>query len=66
MQGLGKAIRLNRLLKGRAHKALVVAFDHGGTLGPIPGTLDPQSQIRRFVEAGVDGVLLNPGLLRYC
>lgn len=66
MSDLGKALRLNRILKGRNHKALVIAFDHGGILGPIPGTLEPEAQLRRFAEAGVDGVLLNPGLLRFC
>jgi len=60
----GKNIRLCRILGGRKHGALVVAFDHALVLGPIPGTEDPLRQIRRFAEARVDAVLLNLGLLR--
>jgi DhnA family fructose-bisphosphate aldolase class Ia len=60
----GKAIRLKRILHpDRA--SLVVAFDHVLVLGPIPGTLDPAGQIRRFVEAQADAVLLNLGNFRY-
>jgi DhnA family fructose-bisphosphate aldolase class Ia len=60
----GKAIRLKRILH-RDRGTLVVAFDHALLLGPIPGTLDPAGQIRRFVEAQVDAVLLNLGNFRY-
>jgi DhnA family fructose-bisphosphate aldolase class Ia len=62
----GKKIRLNRILRAPGRKALVVAFDHALVLGPIPGTEDPSGQIRRFVDAGVDALLLNLGLLRGC
>ena len=57
----GKAIRLNRILPGDGKKALIVAFDHGFTVGPIPGTENPLEKVRTFVDAKVDGVLLTPG-----
>jgi len=60
----GKKVRLNRVLGGAEHPALVVAFDHALVLGPIPGTQDPLRQIRRFARARADAVLLNLGLLR--
>jgi fructose-bisphosphate aldolase, class I len=60
----GKKIRLCRVLGGRRHRALVVAFDHALILGPIPGTDDPLGQIRRFADANVDAILLNLGLIR--
>jgi DhnA family fructose-bisphosphate aldolase class Ia len=60
----GKAIRLNRILRGANRKALVVAFDHALVLGPIAGTENPAEQIMRFVNGGADAVLLNLGLLR--
>jgi len=60
----GKAIRLKRVIRpGRA--SLVVAFDHALVLGPIPGTKDPAAQIRRFVEASADAILLNLGNFRH-
>jgi DhnA family fructose-bisphosphate aldolase class Ia len=60
----GKKIRLNRVLGGTGHRALVVAFDHALVLGPIPGTRDPLRQIERFVRAKADSILLNLGLIR--
>jgi fructose-bisphosphate aldolase, class I len=60
----GKKIRLNRVLGGSGHRALVVAFDHALVLGPIPGTEDPLGKIRQFAQANVDALLLNLGLIR--
>jgi class I fructose-bisphosphate aldolase len=60
----GKKIRLNRVLGGAEHRALVVAFDHALVLGPIPGTEDPLGKIRQFAQANVDALLLNLGLIR--
>lgn len=61
----GKLIRLNRILPGGGRKALVVAFDHGFTVGPIPGTENPLAKARTFVNAGVDGVLVSPGAFKH-
>jgi DhnA family fructose-bisphosphate aldolase class Ia len=60
----GKRIRLNRVLGGCEHRALVVAFDHALVLGPIPGTEDPLGKIQQFAQAKVDALLLNLGLIR--
>jgi class I fructose-bisphosphate aldolase len=62
----GKKIRLNRILRGKRRKALIVAYDHAQFIGPIPGTEDPVSQVRRFAEAQVDGILLTLGTLKHC
>jgi DhnA family fructose-bisphosphate aldolase class Ia len=52
------------MLRGPGHAALVVAFDHALVLGPIPGTENPLAKIGQFVDANVDAVLLNLGLIR--
>jgi DhnA family fructose-bisphosphate aldolase class Ia len=65
MSDFGKRLRLNRLLKASQRKALVVAFDHALVLGPISGTVDPSEQIRQFACAGVNGVLMNFGMLAH-
>jgi fructose-bisphosphate aldolase, class I len=61
---LGRQIRLRRILHPE-RGTLVVAFDHPLVLGPIPGTLDPAKQIRRFVDAQADAILMNLGSFRY-
>lgn len=66
MSDFGKRIRLNRILRGRGKGSLVIAFDHAFVLGPIPGTRDAAEKIRRFLDARVDGLLLNLGLMRAC
>jgi DhnA family fructose-bisphosphate aldolase class Ia len=59
MGDYGKAIRLNRILRARrkGSGALVVAFDHPIVHGPIPGTINPASQISRFLESDIDALL---------
>ena len=64
MSDCGKTIRLNRVLGGSRRRALIVAFDHALVLGPIPGTEDPLGKIRQFLQADVDALLLNLGLIR--
>lgn len=64
MSDCGKKVRLRRVLGPVGHRSLVVAFDHALVLGPIPGTQNPLSQVRRFAEARVDAVLLNLGIIR--
>jgi fructose-bisphosphate aldolase, class I len=66
LSDFGKKIRLNRILRGPGKGSLVVAFDHALVLGPIPGTRDAAAKIRRFLDAKVDGLLLNLGLMKAC
>ncbi len=60
---VGKQIRLSRLFSHPDGKAVVLAFDHGLMLGPVPGTVDLRAGVALAVEAGFDGILLGPGAL---
>ncbi len=66
MSDYGKKIRLNRILRAKKQKALIVAYDHAQYIGPIPGTIDPGVQIRRFADAHVDAILMTLGTLKNC
>jgi len=66
LNDFGKKVRLNRILREPGKGSLVVAFDHAFVLGPIPGTRDAAGQIRKFLDARVDGLLLNLGLMSAC
>jgi class I fructose-bisphosphate aldolase len=60
---VGKAVRLNRIL--RDGKAVVFAFDHGVEHGPKdfpPEHVDPKVILKKVVEAGVDAVMIMPGM----
>ena len=63
MSEVGKKLRLNRICPA-GRRSLFVAFDHALVLGPIAGTIDPATQIRRFAESDVDAILMNFGMVR--
>ena len=58
----GKEIRLGKLFS--RGKAVVVALDHGGYMGPIKGIENLPENINLYKKA--DAVLLNPNMARYC
>jgi DhnA family fructose-bisphosphate aldolase class Ia len=64
MSDSGKLQRLYRILDRKTGKGVVVAFDHGLMLGPVPGISPPCERIERFLDGGADAVLLSPGVLR--
>jgi len=57
-------LRLYRILDVDTRKAVIVAFDHGLMLGPIPGLDPPRERLGMFLQGGADAVLLSPGMLR--
>lgn len=64
MSGItGKKIRLGRMLNRETGRALCLAFDHGMQLGPISGFEEPAKVIEQALEAGIDGIILTPGLM---
>lgn len=64
MCGSGKALRLARILSGPNGRAACLAFDHGLHIGPIPGNERPREMIDVAIAAGLDAILLSPGLLQ--
>jgi len=58
----GKEIRLGKLFS--RGKAVIVAVDHGGYMGPIKGIEDLPRQIELFKKA--DAILVNPNMAKCC
>lgn len=58
----GKEIRLARLFS--RGKAIIVALDHGGYMGPLKGIENLPAEIGRYKKA--DAILLNPNMIKYC
>jgi DhnA family fructose-bisphosphate aldolase class Ia len=63
MSSSGKSLRLHRILDRETGRGVVVAFDHGLMLGPIPGISPPRERVRMFLDGGADAVLMSPGVL---
>lgn len=60
----GREIRLGRILAGRDGRCVMVAIDHGGIAGPIPGIEKPAALVRECVAAGADAILATRGVVR--
>ena len=63
MSEIGKARRLARLLDKESGRMLCVPLDHGMQVGPLAGIADPAPLIDIVVNAGVEAVIVNPGML---
>ena len=59
----GIALRMSRLFSAQTGKSLVIAIDHG--IEGVPNGLeDPLAKVDELMQAGVDALLLNPGLFQ--
>lgn len=63
MHGVGKARRLARIFNPKSGRMLCLPIDHGMMVGPLPGLVDPAAIIDAAVEAGVDALIVNAGML---
>lgn len=63
MSETGKARRLARMFNARSGRMLCLAFDHGMQVGTVRGIEDPARVLDAAAEAGVDAVILNPGMM---
>jgi fructose-bisphosphate aldolase / 2-amino-3,7-dideoxy-D-threo-hept-6-ulosonate synthase len=59
----GKAEKLSKIVKPDG-RTLIVAFDHGLTGGPVPGSENVAKVLRQIVDGGADAVLVNPGVFK--
>lgn len=58
----GKHIRLGQLF--RRGRSVIVAIDHGGIAGPVPGIVKPAPLMRACTRGGADAVLTTRGFLK--
>lgn len=61
----GKVHRLRRIF-GADGRTLIVAMDHAGYMGPVPGLIDPAATVRGVVAGGADAVMTTIGSARRC
>ena len=57
---LDKRHRMRRIF-GADGRTLIVAMDHAGFMGPVPGLIDPADTVRRVVAGGADAVMTTFG-----
>lgn len=57
---LDKRHRMRRIF-GQDGRTIIVAMDHAGFMGPVPGLVDPGETVRRVVAGGADAVMTTMG-----
>jgi fructose-bisphosphate aldolase / 2-amino-3,7-dideoxy-D-threo-hept-6-ulosonate synthase len=58
----GKEIRLERIMDRNTGKSIIIPMDHGVTLGPMHGLIDPGRTIDLVAEGGANAVIGHIGL----
>jgi predicted phospho-2-dehydro-3-deoxyheptonate aldolase len=64
MMESGKTRRLRRIFRGDS-RTLIIAMDHGVTLGPVQGLEDMQKTIKQVITGGADAVLVHKGIAKH-
>lgn len=59
----GKTRRLRRIIRNDS-KTVIVAMDHGVSVGPIRGLEDMQQTVKYVVNGGVDAILVHKGIAK--
>ena len=60
----GKTRRLRRIIRNDS-RTLIIAMDHGVTVGPVRGLEDMQETVRKVVNGGADAVLFHKGIAKH-
>jgi DhnA family fructose-bisphosphate aldolase class Ia len=60
---IGKSIRMASIFRRGTGRTVIVAVDHGGIAGPMPGIERPAEVIRACREGGADAVLATRGVV---
>jgi DhnA family fructose-bisphosphate aldolase class Ia len=61
---VGKDLRMRSIFRASDGRSVIVAMDHGGIAGPMPGIERPAAVIRDCVAAGADAVLATRGVVK--
>jgi len=62
--GIGKAVRLERIMNRTTRRTIVVPMDHGVSSGPIEGIVDIKWAVDEVAEGGANAVVLHKGMVR--
>lgn len=60
----GKNRRLKRIFVGPNQRCVLLPFDHGPWLGPVPGIDSPRDITQKVLSGGANALLMTPGFLR--
>ena len=61
--GIGKRIRMERIVDRKSGRSVIVPMDHGVSLGPVPGLINMRNAVNGVAEGGANAVLVHKGIV---
>ncbi|NPA51407.1 MAG: class I fructose-bisphosphate aldolase family protein [Aquificae bacterium] len=61
--GVGKRVRLERIMNRDTGKTVIVPMDHGVSSGPMEGLIDVKSTVQKVAEGGANAIILHKGIV---
>jgi predicted phospho-2-dehydro-3-deoxyheptonate aldolase len=61
--GIGKQIRMERIMNRNTGKTVIIPLDHGVTSGPIPGLIRLDETINKVAEGGANAIVEHSGMV---
>ncbi|NPB06172.1 MAG: class I fructose-bisphosphate aldolase family protein [Aquificae bacterium] len=62
--GVGKEIRLERIVNRETGRTIIVPMDHGVSSGPIEGIVNVKEAVDKVARGGANAVVLHKGMVR--
>ncbi len=62
--GIGKLVRLERIMNRTTRRTIIVPMDHGVSSGPIEGIVDIKWAVDEVAQGGANAVVLHKGMVR--
>ncbi|MCK4617407.1 hypothetical protein KAT45_00755, partial [Candidatus Aerophobetes bacterium] len=62
--GVGKEMRMSRLVNPKSKRMVLVTMDHGICVNPMKEINNPSGVVGKIVEGGADALLLTPGITK--
>jgi class I fructose-bisphosphate aldolase len=62
--GIGKRVRIERIMNRETQKTIIVPMDHGVSSGPIEGITNIREAVDKVAKGGANAVVLHKGMVR--
>jgi len=61
--GIGKKVRLERIMNRDTGKTVIVPMDHGVSSGPMEGLINIKETVEKIAEGGANAIILHKGIV---
>jgi len=61
--GVGKRVRLERIMNRDTGKTVIVPMDHGVSSGPMKGLINIKETVEKIAQGGADAIILHKGIV---